>query len=223
MISAAPTFNPEYAAWKARQEADEDVDDAANAADDPDAPRSKRPGQKGFAERMLKSMGWEEGKGLGATGEGITTAIVAKVDKRKKKSDADGGGFVTPANMGKIVGGKKAKPARNGASEDANDAYGAMSEVIKLDDILANMDVDKEIQDNNILQEIGDEMSEFGKVERLFIWRDNVGGHNEVFVKFTSQLSALRAVKDMDGIEFAGNTVKARFWDAERFERGEYE
>ena len=49
-----------------------------------------------------------------------------------------------------------------------------------------------------------------------------MGGKNEVFVKFTSQLSALRAVNATDGMTFAGNEVVARFWDSEKFESGEY-
>ena len=43
-----------------------------------------------------------------------------------------------------------------------------------------------------------------------------------VFVKFTSQLSALRAVNALEGRLFNGNVITARFFDAERFERGDY-
>ena len=164
----------------------------------------------------MAKMGYQKGQGLGADGSGITTAIVMKAEKRKKKSDAEGGGYVAPANMGKIVGGKKQKVETGESETDA------MSEVIKLEGMLANMDVDQEIQDNNLMQEVGDELGEFGKVERLFIWRTHMGGNDEVFVKFTSPLSALRAVREMDGVEFADNTVKAAFFDAEKFERGEY-
>lgn len=214
-ISAAPTFNPAYHANKAAQ--DEAAPEAEETAEDPHAPRSRAPGQAGFAERLMAKMGYQKGQGLGADGSGITTAIVMKAEKRKKKSDAEGGGYVAPANMGKIVGGKKKKKVETTESETD-----AMSEVIRLEGMLANMDVDKEIQENNLMQEVGDELGEFGKVERLFIWRTNAGGNDEVFIKFTSPLSALRAVREMDGVEFADNVVKAAFFDAEKFERGEY-
>ncbi|EME44773.1 hypothetical protein DOTSEDRAFT_152803 [Dothistroma septosporum NZE10] len=213
-ISAAPTFNLEYYASTAGT--DEVASASETVAEDPDAPRSRAPGQAGFAERLMAKMGYQKGQGLGADGSGITTAIVMKAEKRKKKSDAEGGGYVAPANMGKIVGGKKKK------TENAESETDAMSEVIKLEGMLANMDVDKEIQDNNLMQEVGDELGEFGKVERLFIWRKNAGGNDEVFVKFTSPLSALRAVREMDGVEFADNVVKAAFFDVEKFEKGEY-
>jgi splicing factor 45 len=176
---------------------------------------------------MLKKYGWEKGQGLGAHNDGITTAIVAKAEKRKKIADSEGGGFAAPKNMGKIVGGKKRKTEQEsldeGHSSSADGAgHDALSEVIKLSGMLTNLDVDHEIQNNDLLQEIGDEMAQNGVVERLFIWREEDGGGNEVFVKFVNQVSALRALQACDGMEFADNLVQARFWDKERFEKGEY-
>lgn len=200
-----------------------DVDMSHRAPSEDERP-SKRPGKKDFAQRLLKKYGWEKGQGLGAQGEGITTALVAKAEKRKKKSDAQGGGWAAPANMGKIVGGKKRK-IDDAADPDAEDdpRFGKLSEVIKLESMLTGLDVQHEIEDNNLMQEIGEHMGkEYGNVERVFIWRESMGGGNEVFVKFTSQLSALNAVNGMGGTEFAGNLVKARFWDGEMFEQGEY-
>ena len=145
----------------------------------------------------MKKLGWEKGQGLGASGDGITTALQMQAQKRKKKSDAQGGEFATPAAMGKIVGGKKAKPkpgesSNQGPSSELDD----MSPVVKLSGMLENMDVDHEIAENNLMQEIGDEMGEqYGKVERLYIWRKKDGGNDEVFVKFTSPLSAVRCLK----------------------------
>jgi splicing factor 45 len=180
---------------------------AADAEVEADEP-SKRPGQVGFAERLLTKMGWEKGQGLGASNDGITSAIVMKADKSKKRP------------IGKIVSGGKKK-----VTDDTDQTqHGNMSEVIKFEGMLDGLDVDKEIAENNLLQEIGDEMGDaYGKVERLFIWRGHMGGNEEVFVKFTSQLSALRAVRGMDGTEFAGNLIKGRFWDTAKFEEGEYD
>ncbi|RMY80206.1 hypothetical protein D0864_08772 [Hortaea werneckii] len=197
------------------------------AIDQPDAPRSKAPGQKGFAERLLKKYGWEKGKGLGAEGnEGIATAVVAKAEKRKKLPDQEGGGWAAPKNMGKLVGGKRRKLTEGEKAEvegEGGDEAGDLSEVVKLEGMCKGMDVDSEIQDNGLYDEIGKEMeTQYGSVERLMIWRNEQGGEDDVFVKFTSQLSALRCVQAMGGVEFAGNEVKARFWDKEKFEAGDY-
>ncbi|KAK4496641.1 hypothetical protein PRZ48_012623 [Zasmidium cellare] len=222
VISAAPTYNPEYLAQKARQERQQsyghDGKPPSDAADDDDKPHSNAPGKAGFAQRMMKKMGHEEGKGLGASGEGITAALSVKADKRKKKPDAQGGGYVTPAATGKIVGGNQAKKA----DDHEGGPHGKMSAVVKFEGMLRGMDIDKAIQDDGILQEIGDEMAEFGKVERLKIWRNYEGGNDEVFIKFTSQLSALRAINAMHGAEFEGNIIQASYWDDEKFDANVY-
>ncbi|TLD04604.1 hypothetical protein E2P81_ATG10279 [Venturia nashicola] len=181
-------------------------------------PASKVSGQKGFAARLMAKMGWEEGQGLGAKGEGITTAIIAQPTKRKRRSDKEGGGW-RPAT-GKIVGGKK----RNVQSTDDDEGeFGNISSVVKLQGMLDELDVGYEIEENNLQQEIGEKFSkDYGTIERLFIWREENGGNNEVFVKFTNQLSALKACGGTNEMTFAGNPVKARFFDAAKFENGEY-
>ena len=186
---------------------------------DSDLPKSSRPGQAGFAERLLSKYGWSKGQGLGAKGTGIINALYAKVDKRKKKSDAEGGGFVTPASTGKILGGSESKVAQ----EEEEGKFGAMSEVIRLENMLDGMDLDEELTrgEGGIMQEIGEECGEkYGSVERVYIHRQE---SPLVFVHFVSQLSGLRAVNALEGRVFGGNTIAARFWPKEKFETGEYE
>lgn len=223
-----------------------------------DAGRSLRPGQKGFAQRLLEKYGWTKGSGLGATGSGIVKPLQVKVEKQKKRPDSEGGGFVTPAGRGKIIGSAK-------KSEDEG-KFGPMSEVIILKGMLDGMDLEAELegdQDVGLMQEIGEECSEkvndelpscgrswiclliieqYGRVERVFIHR-NAGDSAPVFVKFTSQLSALRvcltndpcityvtdwwlfwqAVNALEGRIFNGNAITARFFDKDKFEQGIYE
>ncbi|KAK5751494.1 hypothetical protein LTS12_018417 [Elasticomyces elasticus] len=151
----APSDNTPTTAADVEAEADEET-------------RSNRPGQKGFAERLLKKYGWEKGKGLGAQGnEGITTAIVAKAEKRKKLADAEGGGWAKPANMGKLVGGKRRKVDGG----EGGDGEGEMSSVVRLSNMLTGLDVEVEIGEKDLYGEIGREMEgEYGKVERVFIY-----------------------------------------------------
>jgi splicing factor 45 len=124
-----------------------------------DAPRSKRPGQKGFAERLMSKYGWSKGTGLGADGSGIVNPLRVQVEKRKKKSDAEGGGFRDSGGRGKIIGGKKNAPDK--ASEAGK--FGPMSEVIVLRGMVDGMDLDQEVEgggDGGLMQEIGDECDE---------------------------------------------------------------
>lgn len=188
-----------------------------------EAPRSTRPGQAKFAERLLAKYGWSKGQGLGKEGTGVTTALYAKVDKRKKKSDAEGGGYVTPATTGRIMGGKQSQAGK----EAEEGKFGAMSEVVRLQGMLRGMDLQAEMasEQGGIMQEIGEECSEkYGNVERVYIHAetdDDAGSF--VFVYFTNQLSALRAVNALEGRIFNGNEIKARFWPKDKFEKGEYE
>ncbi|OKL58898.1 hypothetical protein UA08_05712 [Talaromyces atroroseus] len=183
-----------------------------------DAARSLRPGQKGFAERLMAKYGWTKGAGLGATGSGIVKPLQVKVEKQKKKPDSEGGGFTTPAGRGKIISSKR--------KDENQGKFGPMSEVIVLYGMLDGMDLDNELdnsQGGGLMQEIGEECNEkYGRVERVFIHRES-SGPIPVFVKFTVQLSALRAVNALEGRIFNGNKITARFYDTEKFEKGVYQ
>ncbi|KAJ5542140.1 hypothetical protein N7461_008143, partial [Penicillium sp. DV-2018c] len=185
---------------------------------DDSAPRSLRPGQQGFAERLLSKYGWTKGSGLGATGSGMVKPLQVKVEKRKKRPDSEGGGFVTPAGRGKIIGSNK-------KGEYETSKFGPMGEVIILRGMLDGMDLDAEMEgseNGGIMQEIGEECNQkYGTVERVYIARD-AGTPVPVFVKFTSSLSALRAVNALEGRVFNGNEIVARFYNPEKFEQGIY-
>lgn len=179
--------------------------------------RTNLPGQKGFAQRLMSKYGWTAGSGLGAASSGILNPLSVKVEKRRKKPDAEGGGFAEPGGRGKIVGGKLARPT-TAADSDAG-KFGPMSEVVVLRNMLEGMEnLQHEINDG-LGQEIGEECGDkYGRVERLYI---DVEGR-QVFIKFTDAVSALRAVNALEGRVFNGNAIAARFWDGERFEKGEY-
>lgn len=105
-----------------------------------------------FAHRVMSKYGWKAGTGLGATSSGIVTPLHAQVEKRRKKADADGGGWAEPAGKGKILGG-------HGAKEE-HGKFGPMSDVIVLRHMLDNMpDLQAEISDG-LGQEIGQECGE---------------------------------------------------------------
>lgn len=117
-------------------------------------PRSLRPGQKGFAERLMSKYGWSKGTGLGADGTGITTALRMQVEKQKKKQDGEGGS-ASLGPRGKIVGGKR----KEGTEEKGK--FGAMSSVVLLRGMVDGMDLDEEVEGSGgLMQEIGEECGE---------------------------------------------------------------
>lgn len=157
--------------------------ESTSQADTPDAEpevRTNAPGQKGFAQRYMEKMGWKKGEGLGKEATGITTILRHEPSKRKRKTDAEGGGWAQPAAMGRIVGGKRTK------TDTAIDETKAFSIVAIFDGMLKDMDVDRAIEEDNLMQVIGEKMENYGLSERVYI--DRASG--KVFVKFTSALSA---------------------------------
>ncbi|KEQ75143.1 hypothetical protein M436DRAFT_31685, partial [Aureobasidium namibiae CBS 147.97] len=177
--------------------------------------RTSAPGQKGFAQRYMEKMGWKKGEGLGKEATGITTILRHEATKRKRKADAEGGGWAQPAAMGRIVGGKKTK------TDTPIDESKAFSLVARFEGMLRDMDVDRAIEEDNLMQRIGEKLEEYGRSERVFI--DRATGR--VFVKFTSALSAFNAIKASDGTDFLGNgrIVQSTFFNADKFEEGIYE
>lgn len=122
----------------------------------PPPPRSPSPprvtSKTTFARRLMSKYGWKAGTGLGASSSGIVTPLHAQAEKRRKKADADGGGWAEPGGKGKILGGKGAK--------EEEGRFGAMSEVIVLRNMLDNIsDLQAEISDG-LGQEIGSECGE---------------------------------------------------------------
>ncbi|KAG9579704.1 hypothetical protein KCU97_g12332, partial [Aureobasidium melanogenum] len=87
--------------------------------------------------------------------------------------------------------------------------------------MLKDMDIDKAIEEDNLMQRIGEKLEQYGRSERVFI--DRATGR--VFVKFTSALSAFNAIKASDGTDFLGNgrVVQSTFFNADKFEEGIYE
>ena len=156
-LPAAPSDIPKSEEELEKALAEEPEEDDENPAED--EPRSLRPGQKGFAERLMSKYGWSKGKGLGADGSGIVNPLRVQIEKRKKKSDAEGGGFREPGGRGKIIGGNKNVPEK----EAEVGKFGPMSEVIVLRGMVDGMNLDEEVEgdgDGGLMQEIGDECSD---------------------------------------------------------------
>ncbi|KAL9097238.1 MAG: hypothetical protein Q9165_000665 [Trypethelium subeluteriae] len=212
-LPTPPPASPPSAAAD-EQDPFEQPEPTAPQPDEPaDTPRSKLSGQAGFAQRYMAKHGWAKGQGLGADEEGITTALKVQVSKRKKKADAEGGGWAGP-QIARIVGGKRAKEVEEGK-------FGKMSAVVVLRGMVAGLDVEKEMREGELMMDIGRSVEKYGRVERVYI-DQYAQGEIPVFVKFTDQVSALNAVNALDGWTFNSNPVRARFFDSEKFTNGIY-
>lgn len=128
-------------------------DSGADDLNQDDEPRSLRPGQKDFAQRLMSKQGWTKGMGLGASGTGILNPLQVKVEKQKRKPDSEGGGFDVRAGRGTIIGDKKRKVDSQAGK------FGEMSEVVILKGMFDGTETDLE-GNAELLQEIGEECGE---------------------------------------------------------------
>ncbi|KAF8430068.1 G-patch DNA repair protein [Tirmania nivea] len=188
----------------------EEMERSEGSAHPEDEPRSLRPGQQGFAHRLLAKYGWTKGTGLGAEGSGIIKPLHVVASKKKDE-----------AGRGKIIDQNK----KHRVGDEGK--FGKMTEVVVLGGMLRGIDKE-EIASGELRQEIGEECGEkYGRVERVYIHDRGVdeedGEGPKVFVQFTSQLSALRAVNALEGRHFNGNAIEAKFFDKDKFERGQYQ
>ncbi|RYO79617.1 hypothetical protein DL766_001901 [Monosporascus sp. MC13-8B] len=220
----ATTQPPAPAADSADPDAmDEDAYSPTAEEETPPQP-TKRPGQKDFAKRLMSKYGWSKGQGLGAESTGILQPLRVQVEKRKKKPDSEGGGWAEPGGgRGRIIAPKTGTGSGPGAAAESREEggrFGPLSNVIVLRHMLDGMQDLQAEMEAGLAQEIGEECGDkYGRVERLKI---DVEGRR-VYIKFTDQVSALRAVTALDGRVFAGNAIVPQFYDADKFERMIYE
>ncbi|KAK9446464.1 uncharacterized protein V1518DRAFT_423811 [Limtongia smithiae] len=163
----------------------------------PSAPENKR---QTFAKRLLTKYGWAPGTGLGADNNGIATALHFSANKNRK-----GHGKIVDRNAREAEGGK----------------FGRMSKVVVLSGLVAAHDVDE-----TLAGEIGAECDEkYGTVEQVFVHIPEgaqADADTNVYIKFTSDLSALRAVNGLDKRLFNGREIMPRYFDESDFASGRY-
>lgn len=156
-----------------------------------------------IASQIMAKYGWKDGQGLGKQEQGINTCL--QVEKTSKRG-------------GKIINKDKEAKAQSIEQDSLVSTMKNPSKVVLLRNMVGPGEVDDDLQ-----PETAEECAKYGEVAKVIIYEIPEGVAEDeavrIFVEFQRVESAIKAVVDLNGRYFGGRTVKATFYNLDRFRR----
>ena len=154
-----------------------------------------------IASQIMAKYGWKDGQGLGKQEQGINTCL--QVEKTSKRG-------------GKIINKDKESKTQASESDSLVSAMKNPSKVVLLRNMVGPGEVDDDLQ-----PETAEECAKYGEVNKVIIYEIPEGVAEEeavrIFVEFQRVESSIKAVVDLNGRYFGGRSVKASFYNLDRF------
>ncbi|XP_064632967.1 splicing factor 45-like [Lineus longissimus] len=156
------------------------------------------------ASKIMAKYGYKEGQGLGKKEQGMSTALL--VEKTSKR----GGKIIHEKDIPKFEPPKAEVPTNTNLLKNP-------SKVILLLNMVGPGEVDADLE-----PETAEECAKYGKVIRCVIFEIPGAEDTEavrIFLEFERVESAIKAIVDLNGRFFGGRTVKACFYNLDKFRR----
>jgi len=213
---AKPNDYDEFCRRRMRQKAEEEMErrrQEAAARTQAAAKPPEQPKEDDFATRMMKKMGYKEGQGLGKDNQGMTAPLIMK-----KVDNATG--VIAPGQQ-KREATQPAQGQPSGKQAKPTEAIRPPSKIVLLTNMVGAGEVDEDLE-----EETAEEAGKYGKLVKCVVKEiKGVPDHEAVriFLKYETVEMATKAYTDLNGRFFGGRSVKARFFDVQRFDTGDLE
>lgn len=155
------------------------------------------------AHKIMSKYGFKEGKGLGKDNRGMSHAL--QVEKTSKR----GGKIISSEQIEEEL--KKEQSEQRSVADLLN----SPTKVVCLRNMVGIGEVDDDLQ-----TETSDECGKYGTVVKCLIYEMHNVPDDEairIFIEFDRLQSAIKALVDLNGRFFGGRTVKASFYDIDKF------
>lgn len=96
------------------------------------------------------------------------------------------------------------------------------SRVVELKNMLTKEDLENDEEYNDILEDTTEECSQFGQLVNVVIPKGNEVGATKIFLEYTSESDAAKAIGGLEGRTFDGRKVEADYFDETKFTKKDY-